>query len=761
MKIYDTKAKLSVKFNLVILLQVCISIIFIISLFMVFYTAHRDVLKKSYTSNLMSVYSEEEACIGSVISNINMLSVDNEFMDAMTYKMENTNEEEVHLVSKRLEWIKANNPMVESIFVVNRSLHLVYGTVGVMEMEKFFRDVYVYEDYPNSFWYNYRTILNEYQALPPTRITGDSTNKTVIPIVFAKIGNDFLVNNIVVNINAAKIFDDMEENKPTDNTFCLLINRQMKRAYNCEGLFKASIEEDIYETMEYSKIVTEISIDNEKYIPVFYSPSQSVLGYTYAAFIPQKDIYNGIIFSFIISTILGIITILLLVFLTKKNVESINMRLKNAVVKLEPWENTDFKEETLRDPISAFDEVVNKINLKISECEQTFIQTEDIVRKFYLISILNQGERSLKENDSFLKDTLEKFKYNGFCVVAMHLEFSDVFYDAFDKDKYALIYHGIKDIAVYLCQEKDIVCYALPNDVKDVLFFVLNMPNEKEDELMQIIGTIRDLLKCDEEYVTMNVYDSGIHNGIDELIQSHKHVMHELVSNISVGGKKSENMNFCEYFDEEKERYFLDLCISGNSKEGYKFIEDVVRECTKKELPADEIKSFLRRVLVLLFNMVRAKNIAFDLPISDDDYIESLMKNNIGDIQFCVRDLVTIIGKSVNGGGGVDMTMVKIYIDTHFNEVDCTLTQVAQMFNISPKYLSNRFKAITSDNFVSYLARKRITKAKELFKNGEWDIIKVGEAVGYPAVSTFIRVFKKIEGVSPQQYRNGVKEWRS
>ena len=96
---------------------------------MVFYTAHRDVLKKSYTSNLMSVYSEEEACIGSVISNINMLSVDNEFMDAMTYKMENTNEEEVHLVSKRLEWIKANNPMVESIFVVNRSLHLVYGKV--------------------------------------------------------------------------------------------------------------------------------------------------------------------------------------------------------------------------------------------------------------------------------------------------------------------------------------------------------------------------------------------------------------------------------------------------------------------------------------------------------------------------------------------------------------------------------------------------------------------------------------------------------
>ena len=61
------------------------------------------------------------------------------------------------------------------------------------------------------------------------------------------------------------------------------------------------------------------------------------------------------------------------------------------------------------------------------------------------------------------------------------------------------------------------------------------------------------------------------------------------------------------------------------------------------------------------------------------------------------------------------MTMVKIYIDTHFNEEDCTLTQVAQMFNISPKYLSNRFKAITSDNFVSYLARKRITKAEGAF----------------------------------------------
>jgi|GEM_PF-741284 len=91
------------------------------------------------------------------------------------------------------------------------------------------------------------------------------------------------------------------------------------------------------------------------------------------------------------------------------------------------------------------------------------------------------------------------------------------------------------------------------------------------------------------------------------------------------------------------------------------------------------------------------------------------------------------------------------YIKANFSN-DISLTDIAEYFNMSPCYLSTMFKYYTGENFKDYLNFYRVKKAKEYLQNGNMKMGTVAKLVGCNSINTFIRIFKKYEGVSPGQY---------
>lgn len=86
---------------------------------------------------------------------------------------------------------------------------------------------------------------------------------------------------------------------------------------------------------------------------------------------------------------------------------------------------------------------------------------------------------------------------------------------------------------------------------------------------------------------------------------------------------------------------------------------------------------------------------------------------------------------------------------------DITLEMAAEEAGLSPQYLSRIFKEETGMNFIEYITGKRIQRACELLKNGTGSIREVSSAVGYSDVNYFCRIFKKVTGVTPGQYKDG------
>ena len=79
---------------------------------------------------------------------------------------------------------------------------------------------------------------------------------------------------------------------------------------------------------------------------------------------------------------------------------------------------------------------------------------------------------------------------------------------------------------------------------------------------------------------------------------------------------------------------------------------------------------------------------------------------------------------------------------------------MAKAVNISPNYLSEKFRQVTGVNFVRYVARTRYENARVLLHDVDLRISEIAFATGFQSLSQFNRVFKKFSGKSPIEYRS-------
>lgn len=139
-------------------------------------------------------------------------------------------------------------------------------------------------------------------------------------------------------------------------------------------------------------------------------------------------------------------------------------------------------------------------------------------------------------------------------------------------------------------------------------------------------------------------------------------------------------------------------------------------------------------------------------------------ERSISSLQNQMRDIFnhlidTIILKRSNSANDINKTMMD-YISTHYTD-DISLIDVAQIFNVSPGYVSTLFKNATGENFRDCLNRYRVEKAKEIIGKQQVQIKTVAESVGYNSPNVFIRIFRKYEGMSPGEYQkiHGAKKY--
>lgn len=105
-------------------------------------------------------------------------------------------------------------------------------------------------------------------------------------------------------------------------------------------------------------------------------------------------------------------------------------------------------------------------------------------------------------------------------------------------------------------------------------------------------------------------------------------------------------------------------------------------------------------------------------------------------------------------GQNQHVTTVIKYMYRHIEE-NLTLEQIAEEFDLSKSYLNQIFRKYAQRTPMEFFIHLKMQEACKLLRSTNLYIYEVGQYLGYQDQYYFSRVFRKVIGVSPREYKDG------
>ena len=93
------------------------------------------------------------------------------------------------------------------------------------------------------------------------------------------------------------------------------------------------------------------------------------------------------------------------------------------------------------------------------------------------------------------------------------------------------------------------------------------------------------------------------------------------------------------------------------------------------------------------------------------------------------------------------------YVDNNYIDGNINVTTIAAYFDFTPAYLSKKFKEDIGESIIDYIYKVRIKQAKLLISESNLKVSDIATMVGFADSNAFIRIFKRMEGVTPGAFK--------
>lgn len=130
----------------------------------------------------------------------------------------------------------------------------------------------------------------------------------------------------------------------------------------------------------------------------------------------------------------------------------------------------------------------------------------------------------------------------------------------------------------------------------------------------------------------------------------------------------------------------------------------------------------------------------------------------ISDLRLCSRIMELLAALAAQASGSEpknarqDVGRVRQYLEEHYRE-KITLDSLAERFYSNKYHMARAFRHQYGSSIIHYLTQVRITRAKQFLRFTDMSVEQAGQACGFQDANYFCRVFRKVEGTSPGEFR--------
>ena len=126
-------------------------------------------------------------------------------------------------------------------------------------------------------------------------------------------------------------------------------------------------------------------------------------------------------------------------------------------------------------------------------------------------------------------------------------------------------------------------------------------------------------------------------------------------------------------------------------------------------------------------------------------------------IQLARQQDLSFSGEAPGPRASKECELIRRYIDNHFKE-DLTLDHLAKLAHLNKYSLSPSFRREFGTSPINYLISRRVDESRFLLRKTDHPLSLIAEILGFSSLSYFSQCFRRVEGISPTEYRKQIRE---
>lgn len=391
-----------------------------------------------------------------------------------------------------------------------------------------------------------------------------------------------------------------------------------------------------------------------------------------------------------------------------------------------------------------------------------------VVRAHFLTRLLNDQTDYKQIDQSSMEFMGVRLPYKLNCVVLVTCDDSSRFRKADSEEEWALVRFVLTNLGSGFIDGRGYVVETGRNQ----LALLLNLADSPEEAVRLRDSIIAQLKEITEEQFRMkiSIASSSIHAGMQGFGRGYREassaldyrIIHGIGAVIYYDQIKDVKNSYYHYPLEAEIR--LTNCLkSGDAAQAESLLDELYEQNVASGGLTSEMGKFLMiDLLSSVIKVLNALKIDGKELLQGIDPIRYIMDNtSVQEMLHKTKELCRLICSSVSEArtdqGEQLNEQLKRYIAEHILDSNLSLTSIADHFGMAPQYISGFFKKQNRVNLIEYIVDHRIQVSKKLLSETNLTMMQIAQKIGYANDIGFIRVFKKLEGITPGKYREMIR----